>query len=190
MSVAQFDAAAAVLSQSARDKLKHMRWKRGNGFEGLVSVKEAKNVQQAIDSKAAELQRARSLFDKAKIAVQKAAEQYVSSRSQLGKLEAELKQMVEDAKAKAARAPQPPAAESAVSAASHVAKVLNGHPGWQQQVGAALAEPLTALLQALTAHRESEGGGAVDGSGADAGAAAGSGGAEAAPAGVSGGAGG
>eukprot|EP00959_Pyramimonas_sp_CCMP1952_P270559 5656246-Pyramimonas_sp.AAC.1 len=76
MSTAQFDAAAAVLSQSARDKLKHVRWKRENGFEGLVPVKEAKNVQQAIDSKAAELQRARSSFDKAKIAVQKATEQY------------------------------------------------------------------------------------------------------------------
>eukprot|EP00959_Pyramimonas_sp_CCMP1952_P319237 6679857-Pyramimonas_sp.AAC.1 len=93
MSADQFEAAAAVLSQSARDKLKRVRWERENGFEGLVSVKGAKDVQQAIDSKAAELQRACSSFDKAKVAIQKAVEQYASSRALVGKLEQELDQM-------------------------------------------------------------------------------------------------
>eukprot|EP00959_Pyramimonas_sp_CCMP1952_P400753 8397645-Pyramimonas_sp.AAC.1 len=92
-----------------------MLWKRENGFEGLVSVKEAKDVQQAIDGKATELQRARSSYDRAKVAIQNATEQYVSPRALACKLEQELKQMVEDAKAKAARVPpaQPAAAESA-----------------------------------------------------------------------------
>ncbi|CAK0851907.1 unnamed protein product, partial [Prorocentrum cordatum] len=178
MSADQFEAAAAVLSQSARDKLKHMRWKREIGFEGLVSVKEAKDVQQAIDSKATELQRARSSFDKAKVAIQKATGQCASSRALVGKLEQELKQMVEEAKAKAARCPPATAAaaESAVSAASHVAKVLSSHPGWQQQVGAALAGPLTVLLQALTAHRDGVGGAVLAGAAAAATAAAAGGG--------------
>eukprot|EP00959_Pyramimonas_sp_CCMP1952_P064786 1352790-Pyramimonas_sp.AAC.1 len=72
MSDAQFDAAAAILSQSVRDQIKHLRWKKTHGFEGLVSVHEAKESQQAIDATAGELQKAKAAYERARAAVQKA----------------------------------------------------------------------------------------------------------------------
>eukprot|EP00959_Pyramimonas_sp_CCMP1952_P163328 3414113-Pyramimonas_sp.AAC.1 len=45
-------------------------------------------------------------------------------------------------------APQRPK-PSGFEAARQVVAVLQGHPGWEAQVGANIAAPLTALLQAV-----------------------------------------
>eukprot|EP00959_Pyramimonas_sp_CCMP1952_P470494 9496730-Pyramimonas_sp.AAC.1 len=64
MSTDQFDAVAAVLSQGARDKLKHMRWRTANGLPGSVQL--AQGAQQQVDKKADQLLRAEGALRKAR----------------------------------------------------------------------------------------------------------------------------
>ena len=151
MSGEQFDAAAAVLSQYFRDKLSHMRWRQANGVDSLISIKEARSVQQAIDAKASELQRAKAYMERKKAEVARLAGEFAMAKAKAADVESELQKLLAEAKSMAVRGGQDTAgAEPEVAeAASNVVAVLSGHPGWENQVGAALAGPLKMLLQAL-----------------------------------------